>query len=105
MLIHSRWSTCNVLYGVTFATPTKTGYDFVGWYDAKGNKITGINEGCNAKFSDTADLYSKLKTRTTGNISVTARWTPHNYTISYNLNSGSASNKTSYNRNRYVYIE
>ena len=96
MLIHSRWSTCNVLYGVTFATPTKTGYDFVGWYDAKGNKITGINEGCNAKFSDTADLYSKLKTRTTGNISVTARWTPHNYTISYNLNSGSASNKTSY---------
>ena len=89
-------STYNVLYGVTFSNPTKAGYDFAGWYDANGNKITGINEGCNATFSDTTDLYSKLKTRKTGNVSVTARWTPHNYTISYNLNSGSASNKTSY---------
>lgn len=89
-------STYNVLYGVTFATPTKTGYDFVGWYDANGNKITGINEGCNATFSDTADLYSKLKTRKTGNVSITANWTPHNYTISYNLNGGTANNKTSY---------
>lgn len=89
-------STYNVLYGVTFSNPTKAGYDFAGWYDANGNKITGINEGCNATFSDTADLYSKLKTRTTGNISVTAKWTPHNYTISYNLNGGTANNKTSY---------
>lgn len=85
-----------VLYGVTFSNPTKAGYDFVGWYDANGNKITGINEGCNATFSDTADLYSKLKTRTTGNVSITAKWTPHNYTISYNLNGGTANNKTSY---------
>ena len=85
-----------VLYGVTFSNPTKAGYDFVGWYDANGNKISGINEGCNATFSDTADLYSKLKTRTTGNVSITAKWTPHNYTISYNLNGGTANNKTSY---------
>ena len=89
-------STYNVLYGVTFSNPTKTGYDFLGWYDANGNKITGINEGCNATFSDTADLYSKLKTRKTGNVSITAKWTPHNYTISYNLNGGTANNKTSY---------
>ena len=89
-------SKYNVLYGVTFSNPTKAGYDFAGWYDANENKITGINEGCNATFSDTADLYSKLKTRTTGNISVTAKWTPHNYTISYNLNGGTANNKTSY---------
>ena len=27
-------STYNVLYGVTFSNPTKTGYDFLGWYDA-----------------------------------------------------------------------
>ena len=44
-------STYNVLYGVTFSNPTKAGYDFAGWYDANGNKITGINEGCNATFS------------------------------------------------------
>lgn len=85
-----------VLYGVTFSNPIKAGYDFAGWYDANGNKITGINEGCNATFSDTADLYSKLKTRKTGNVSITAKWTPHNYTISYNLNGGTANNKTSY---------
>ena len=70
--------------------------DIVPVYDANGNKITGINEGCNATFSDTADLYSKLKTRKTGNVSITAKWTPHNYTISYNLNGGTANNKTSY---------
>lgn len=90
-------STYNVLYSVTFSNPTRTGYDFAGWYDTNGNKITGINEGCNATFSDTADMYSKLKTRTTGNISVTARWTPVDYTITYNLNGGTANNKTSYN--------
>lgn len=90
-------STYNVLYSVTFSNPTRIGYDFAGWYDTNGNKITGINEGCNATFSDTADLYSKLKTRTTGNISVTARWTPVDYTITYNLNGGTANNKTSYN--------
>lgn len=89
-------STYNVLYGVTFSNPTKAGYDFLGWYDANENKITGINEGCNATFSDTADLYSKLKTRAIGNISVTAKWTQHNYSITYNLDGGSASNKTSY---------
>ena len=89
-------STYNVLYGVTFSNPTKAGYDFLGWYDANGNKITGINEGCNATFSDTADLYSKLKTRKTGNVSITAKWTPINYIISYNLNGGTANNKTSY---------
>lgn len=81
------------MYGVTFSNPTKAGYDFLGWYDANGNKITGINEGCNATFSDTADLYSKLKTRKTGNVSITAKWTPINYIISYNLMVGQQTTK------------
>lgn len=87
--------TYNVLYGVTFETPTKKGYDFVGWYDSNGNKVTGINVGCDAKFSDTADLYSKLSTRTTGNIEVTAKWELHDYTIDTNYTgSGVISNDT-----------
>lgn len=67
-------SAYNVLYGVTLASPTKTGYTFTGWYDENGNKITGINEGCNATFSSTDDLYTKLATRTTGNRTLTAHW-------------------------------
>lgn len=96
-----------VLYGVTFAEPTKKGYDFLGWYDANGNKITGINEGCNATFSDTADLYSKLKTRTTGNISVTAKWKIHDYSITTNkTGSGaiSSGDKITYTDNTSVFI-
>lgn len=96
-----------VLYGVTFAEPTKKGYDFLGWYDANGNKITGINEGCNATFSDTVDLYSKLKTRTTGNISVTAKWKKHDYSITTNkTGSGaiSSGDKITYTKNTSVYI-
>lgn len=100
-------STYNVLYGVTFSNPTKAGYDFLGWYDANGNKITGINEGCNATFSDTADLYSKLKTRTTGNISVTAKWKIHDYSITTNkTGSGAISNSgiVAYTNNTSVFI-
>ena len=100
-------STYNVLYGVTFSNPTKTGYDFLGWYDANGNKITGINEGCNATFNDTADLYSKLKTRATGNISVTAKWEKHDYSITTNkTGSGaiSSNDKITYPKNTSVYI-
>lgn len=100
-------STYNVLYGVTFGTPTKKGYDFVGWYDSNGNKITGINEGCNATFSDATDMYNKLKTRTTGDISVTARWERHIYSINTSyVGIGSISNgcKVKYTENTSVFI-
>ena len=67
-------STYTVLYGVSLKAPTRVGYTFTGWYDESGNKITGINEGCNATFSSTDDLYVKLATRTTGNKTLTAHW-------------------------------
>lgn len=67
-------STYDVLYGVSLKAPTKAGYTFTGWYDENGNKITGINEGCNAKFSSADDLYAKLAARTTGNRVLTAHW-------------------------------
>lgn len=67
-------STYNVLYGVSLKAPTRAGYTFTGWYDENGNKITGINEGCNAKFSSADDLYAKLAKRTTGNRVLTAHW-------------------------------
>ena len=67
-------STYNVLYGVSLKAPTRTGYTFTGWYDENGNKVTGINEGCNATFSSVNDLYAKLAKRTTGNKTLTAHW-------------------------------
>ena len=67
-------STYTVLYGVSLKAPTRTGYIFTGWYDENGNKITGINEGCNATFSSVDDLYAKLAARTTGNRVLTAHW-------------------------------
>lgn len=47
----------------------RTHYDFVGWYDAQegGNKVEMIEEG------------------TTGDIKLYARWTPTDYTITYDL--------------------
>lgn len=68
-------STYNVLYGVTLANPTKVGYKFAGWYNGN-TKVTGINQGANATFTSETDMYNKLKTRTTGNVTLTAKWKP-----------------------------
>lgn len=96
-----------VLYGVKFADPSKKWYDFLGWYDANGNKLTGINEGCYATFADTEDLYNRLNKRTTGDISVTAKWKKHDYSITTNkTGSGAISNSgiVTYTNNTSVFI-
>lgn len=88
-------SSYNVLYGVTLSNPTKTGYGFNGWYNG-ASKATGINQGCNATFSDASDLYSKLSSRTTGNITLTAQWIANAYTVIYHGNGGTWSNTDSW---------
>ena len=100
--------TYNILYGITFKEPTKKGYDFVGWYDKNGNKVTGINEGCKATFTNTADMYSSLSKRNVGNIEVTAKWEIHDYTIDTNYTgSGVISNdsEVTYTDDTSVFIE
>ena len=85
--------TYNVLYGVEFEDPTRDGYIFKGWY-ISGKKVDGINVGADATFSSTDDLYEKLKTRTTGDVTVTAKWTPITYTVEFDSNDGSGTTVT-----------
>lgn len=66
-------STYNVYYGVTFANPTRSYYDFLGW-TIDGTYVSGINPGANATFSSADDVYNKLSTRTIGNQTVVANW-------------------------------
>jgi uncharacterized repeat protein (TIGR02543 family) len=66
-------STYTVYYGVTFANPTRSGYDFKGW-TIGGTTVTGINPGANASFTSADDVYNKLASRTTGNKTVVANW-------------------------------
>ena len=57
----------------TLPTPTKTGYEFVGWYDNSGltgTSITSISNNTNA----TIDLYPK--------------WNEKSYNVSFNLDGG-----------------
>ena len=49
----------------------------------RNDQITGINEGTNASFSSSDELYAKLKNRQTGNISLTAKWRKNTLTVNY----------------------
>ena len=57
---------------ITLGNATKIGYTFAGWFDAatQGNKITSIPHG------------------STGNKELYARWTPNNYTVTFDANGG-----------------
>lgn len=88
-------STYNVLYGVSLKTPTKNGYRFLGWYEGN-KKVTGINEGANATFSSSNDLYAKLKTRRTGDVKLTAKWQYITYYVEYDLNDSDLIDKVGY---------
>lgn len=66
----------------TLPTPTRNGYTFTGW---TGTGLSGLTKSVT------------IPKGSTGNRSYTANWTANSYSISYNLNGGSASLKTSYN--------
>ena len=58
--------------------------------------VTGINEGENATFTSVSDLYSKLKTRTTGDKTLTAQWTPNTYEVTLDSQGATSSGTTKY---------
>ena len=65
----------------TLANPTREHYDFAGWTG------TGL---------PSQTMSATIRQGSTGNRTYTATWTPTVYTITYNLNGGSATNLTSY---------
>ena len=67
----------------SFAAPTRTGYDFGGWYD-------------NASFTGSA--VTSIAAGTTGDKTLYAKWTPTTYTITYDLGGGTvaSTNPTTY---------
>jgi len=65
----------------TLANPTRDHYDFAGWTG------TGL---------PSQTMNATIRQGSTGNRTYTATWTPTVYTITYNLNGGSATNLTSY---------
>lgn len=80
-------SSYNVLYGITFDEPSRTGYTFNNW-TIDDVAVTGINPGENASFSSSSDLYNKLTSRTIGNKTVVANWTANTYTVNFDANGG-----------------
>ncbi len=84
------YAASDVNYGSTINlqsyTPTRNGYDFAGWKSsATGNTFPASSTTTNVNPTNVSSL------------TLTAQWTPVSYTISYNLNGGSATNPTSYN--------
>ncbi|MBP3885509.1 MAG: InlB B-repeat-containing protein, partial [Olsenella sp.] len=76
----------NVLYAADFTVaPTRLGYTFEGWY-VGGRRADGINVGANARFASADDLYAKCASRTTGDVTATARWRANAYTVRYDGN-------------------
>ena len=68
------YSTYSVTYGSAYGSipiPTRVGYDFTGWYNSSGTKV------------NSTDIYNIL-----GNSGLTAHWTAHVYTITFNANGG-----------------
>ena len=65
----------------TLNNPTKAGYTFTGWTGSNGN---------------TPQTSVSVAKGSTGNKTYTANWAPVNYTITYNLDGGNATNPANY---------
>lgn len=62
-------TTYTVKDSITLPTPTKDGYDFIGWYE-------------------NATIFAEIPTGSTGNRQFTAAWAEQVYSITYNWNEG-----------------
>ena len=79
----------NAYYGMAGDIPTRTGYNFTGWYTATsgGTKVYDSSGICVEGTYWKNQLWSYV-----GNLTVYAQWTPKTYTITYNKNGNIVSN-------------
>ncbi len=71
----------DTLYNIS--TPTRTGYDFAGYYTSTNGGGTQVYTASGTPVSSTSAFSS--------NTTIYAKWIPHTYTVSYNSNGGSGS--------------
>lgn len=69
--------------------PSRTGYDFQGWYTSGGTKIFNAN---GTLVKDGSYFNSDSVYKNFGNLTLYAHWTPKVYTLTINPNSGSMYN-------------
>lgn len=73
--IYAKWHESTYYTSITLPSPTRSGYSFSGWYSAAtGGTRYG---GGGSSYTPTADT-----------LTMYARWTAYQYTISYNANGG-----------------
>lgn len=84
----------------TISNPTKNGYTFAGWQITGMDSIThtyGNSTTTNNSISNTKETNYKNLRSTNGAVTFTAKWNVVNYSITYNLDGGNCSNKSTYN--------
>ena len=90
----SALSTC-LPNGYSITVPTKAGYTFGGYYTGTGGSGT---QYVNASGNFVNNLYTKtpssINTSYSTEVTLYAKWTPNNYTLTFNANGGSVSTTT-----------
>jgi uncharacterized repeat protein (TIGR02543 family) len=69
------------------AAPTRSGYTFLGWFEAESGGI---------RLGSSSDGYSSYTTTTSADISIYAQWSADTYTVNYNSAEGSTVANGSY---------
>lgn len=70
---------------IALPRPQREGYTFIGWTDSTGTGFTSVSKNTMPAFDSGKDSAS---------VTLTARWKPVEYRISYNLNGGKADGET-----------
>ena len=83
--LYAQWNSSESGGTVTLPTPSRSNYTFGGWYTAAN--------GGGTKAGNAGATYTPSK-----NITLYAKWTANNYTITLNKNGGTGSITTSYTR-------
>jgi uncharacterized repeat protein (TIGR02543 family) len=97
--LHARWTAVPVTHTVTFNlnNGTRTGGGQLTQTVTRGNAAVAPNV---TRTGHTFAGWSRALTNITGNVTITARWTVNRYTVTFNVNGGSALSAANRTRTR-----